>query len=102
MTNIEHFSHDAFRVCRVTRQTATKQTTNTATVLRFICIGMTPSVAFIAASGLVGEAKRPRLPRFNGYLSVSDDLESPSLHLILHSVVNPQTQKLYINGQYSQ
>ena len=25
MTDIEHFSRDAFQVCRVTRQTATKQ-----------------------------------------------------------------------------
>ena len=38
--------------------------------------GMTPSAAFVNASGLVGDAKwlRLRLPRFNGYLSVSDDL----------------------------
>ena len=67
MINIEHFSRDAFRVCRVTRRTATEQTTNTATVLRFVCIGTTPSAAFVDASGLVGDAKRLRLPRFDGF-----------------------------------
>ena len=97
MTNIEHFSRDAFRVCRVTRQTATEQTTNMATVLHSVYIGMTPSAAFVDASGLVGDTKRLRLPRFDAYLNVSDDLESPSLRLILHPVVNPPTQKLYIN-----
>ena len=97
MTNIEHFSRDTFRVCRVTRRTATEQTTNTATVLHFVCIGMTASESFVDASGLVGDAKQLRLPRFDGYLSVSNDLESPSFQLILHPVVNPPTQKLYIN-----
>ena len=81
MTNIEHFSHDTFRECRVTRQKATEQTTNTATVLRLACIGTTPSVAFGDASGLVRGAKRLRLPHFNGYLSISDNLESPSFRL---------------------
>ena len=73
-------------------------TTNTATVLCFVFmvfIGTTPSVAFADASGLVG------------YLSVSDDLptlrlilckwQSPSLRLILHPIMNPPTQKLYID-----
>ena len=67
------------------------------TVLHFTCIGMTPSAAFVDASGLVGDTKRLRLPRFDCYLSVSDDLESPSLRLILHPIVYPPTQKLYIN-----
>ena len=68
-----------------------------ATLLRFVCIGTTPSAAFIDASGFVGDVKQLRLPRFDGYLSVSDALESPSLHLILHPVLNPPTQKLDIN-----
>ena len=61
-------------------------------VLRFVCIGTTPSAAFVDASDLVGDAKRLRLPRFDGYLNISDDLESPSLCLILHPVVNPPPQ----------
>ena len=97
MANREHFSCDAFRVCRVTRQTATEQTTNTATVLHFVCTGTTLSAAFVNASGLVGDEKRLRLPHFNGYLSISDDLKSPSLCLILQPIVNPPMQKLYIN-----
>ena len=97
MTNIEHFTRAAFRVSRVPRRTATEQTTNMGTVLRFVCIRTTPSAAFVDASGLVGDAKRLSLPRFDGYLSVSDDLESASLRLIPHPVVNPPTQKLYIN-----
>ena len=42
-------------------------TTNTATVLRFVFIGTTPSAAFVNASGLVGDAKWLRLPRFDGF-----------------------------------
>ena len=71
MTNREHFSRDAFRVCRVTQQTATEQTTNTATVLCFVCIGTTPLAVFVDASSLIGDTKRLRLPRFDGYLSVN-------------------------------
>ena len=84
--NIAHFSSHM-----------TKHTSNTATVLRFICIRTTPLVAFVDASGLVGDAKWPRLPHFDRYLSISDDLESPSFRLILHPVMNQSTQMLYIN-----
>ena len=59
MTNIAHFS---------------SHMTKMATVVRFVFIGMTLSAALVNASGLVGGAKRPRLPRFDGYLSVSDNL----------------------------
>ena len=71
MTNREHFARDAFRVWRATRQTATEQTTNTATEFCFICIGTTPLEVFVNASGLVGDAKRLHLPSFHGYLSVN-------------------------------
>ena len=92
MTNIEHFWNHVMNIAHFS-----SHMTNTATVLRFVFIGTTPSAAFVNASSLVGDAKRLRLPRFDGYLSVSDDLESPSLRLILHPVVNPPMQKLYIN-----
>ena len=53
--NIAHFSN------------MSSHTTNTATVLRFVYIGMTPSAAFVNASGLVGDTKRLRLPHFDGF-----------------------------------
>ena len=42
-------------------------TTNTATVLRFVFVGTTPSAAFVNASDLVGDTKRLRLPCFHGF-----------------------------------
>ena len=48
--------------------------TNAVTVLRTAFIWTTPSAAFVDVSGLVGDAKRLRLPRFDDYLSVSDNL----------------------------
>ena len=38
-------------------------------VLRFVhvCIGTTPSVAFVNASGFVGDVKQLRLPHFDGF-----------------------------------
>ena len=96
MTNIEHFWSTVMNIARCSSHMI-KRTTNTAAVLCFVCIGMTPSATLVDASGLVGDAKRLRLPRFDGYLSVSDNLKSPSLRLILHAVMNPPTQKLYIN-----
>ena len=59
VTNIEHFSRDAFQECRVTRQTST--------VLCFVFIGTTPSADFVNASGLYGDAKQLCLPRFDGF-----------------------------------
>ena len=94
MTNIEHFWSHTMNIAHFLSHT-TKHTTNTTTVLRF-CNGTTPSVALADASGLVGDAKRLCLPHFDAYLSVSDNLKCPSFHLILHTVVNPTTQKLYI------
>ena len=35
-------------------------------ILRFVFIGLTPPVASVNASGLVGDAKRLRLLRFDG------------------------------------
>ena len=94
MTNIEHFWS---RVMNITHFSShmTKLTSNTAIVFHFVFIGKTPSVTFVNASGFVGDTKRLRLPRFDGYLIVSDDLESP-LRLILHPVMNPPPQKVYI------
>ena len=42
-------------------------TTNTPTVLHFVFIGTTPSVAFVIASDFVGDAKRLHLPCFDGF-----------------------------------
>ena len=95
MTNMEHFWSHVINIAHFSSHT-TEHTTNTATVLRFICIRTALSAAFIDASGFIGDIKRLCLPRFDGYLSVSDDLESP-LCLILRPVVNPPMQKLYIN-----
>ena len=92
--HIEHFF--VMNIVHCSSHT-TEHTTYTATVLRFICVGMTPLVTFVDASGLVGDLKQLRLPCFDGYFSVGDDLESPSFRLILHPVVNLPMQKLYIN-----
>ena len=68
--------------------------TNTSTIIRFVFIGMT----LVDTFGLVGGVKRLRLPHLDGYLSVSDDLfPFACLHLILHPVINPPTQKLYLS-----
>ena len=73
MTNIEHFwSH----VMNITHFSS--HTTNAATAC-FVFIWATSSVAFVDASGMVGDVKRLCLPHFNNYLSVSDDL-LPSLN----------------------
>ena len=69
MTNIEHFAGYLMNITHFS-----SHTTNTVTILRFVFIGTTPSTSFVNASGLVGDAKRLRLPRFDDYLSVSDDL----------------------------
>ena len=68
MTNIEHFWSHVMNIANFL-----SYTTNTGTVLGFVFIGTTPSAAFVNASGLVGDAKQLHLPRFNGYLSISDN-----------------------------
>ena len=69
MTNIEHFWSHVMNIPHFS-----SHTTNTATVLLFKFIGTAPSAAFVNASASVGDAKRLHLPRFDGYLSVSDNL----------------------------
>ena len=103
MTNTEHFVRDQWPIKNTSHvmlfeygeshdiqlpsrwRTATEQTTNTATEYSFVCIGTTPSAVFVDASGLFGDAKRLRLPRFDGC-----SMAAPSF-------VNPPKQKLYIN-----
>ena len=68
MTSIKHFWSQVMNIAHFL-----SHTTNTATVLRFVFIGTTPSVAFVDASGLVGDTKRLHLPHFDGYVRVSDN-----------------------------
>ena len=77
--NITHFS------------SMSSHTTNTATVLRFVFIGTTPSAAFTNTLSLVGDGKRLRLRHFDVF---SHKWQSPN-HLILHTVANPPTEKLH-------
>ena len=49
-------------------------TTNAATVLRFVFIWTTRSAAFVDVTCFVGNMKWLCLPRFDEYLSVSDNL----------------------------
>ena len=70
MTNI-HVEQFWSHVMNITHYLS--HTTNTASVLCFIFIGMTPSAAFLDASRLVGDVKWQRLPHFNDYLCVRDD-----------------------------
>ena len=74
MINITHILSytDGWRLKRQTKHILS-QTTNTATVLHFVFIGMTPSAAFVNASSLVGDAKRLHSHRLDGYLSTRDD-----------------------------
>ena len=72
MNNIELFWSHVMNIELILSH-VTEHMTNTATVLRFVFIGTTPSAAFANASDLVGNAKWLRLPRFNGYLGVCDD-----------------------------
>ena len=67
--NREHFWSHEMNIAHFS-----SHTTNVAIILRFVFIGTIPSAAFIDASGLVGDAKRLRLPRFDGYLSVSGNV----------------------------
>ena len=90
MTNIEHFWSHVMNIAHFSSMLSHRS--NTALVLRLVFIEKTPSVAFVNASSLVGDAKRLRLPCFTGFCH-----ESPSLCLILYPVMNPPTQKLYIN-----
>ena len=94
MTNIEHFWSYVMNIAHFSSMSS--HTRNTAPVLRFVFIGTTPSVAFVNASGLVGDAKRLCLPCFDGFCH-ERKCQSPSLRLILYPIVNPPTQKLYIN-----
>ena len=113
MTNIAHLreSHDQYgtfwsHVMNIAHFSS--HTTNMATILLFVFIGMTPSAAFVDASGLVGDMKRLCLPCLFQWLFehkwwapslrlILHKWQSPSLRLILHPLVNPPTQKLYIN-----
>ena len=65
MTNIEHFQSHVMKIAHFSSMLS--HTTNTATVLRFVFIGMRPSAAFVNASGLVGDAKRLCLSHFDGF-----------------------------------
>ena len=47
---------------------------NTATILHVYLIEITPSVAFLDASGLVGDTKQLYLPRLDGFCSESGNL----------------------------
>ena len=78
MTNTAHLreSHDQYRTLLKSRDEYRTlfDTTNTTTVLHFVFIWMTHWVAFVNASALVGDAKRLRLPCFDGYWVLSDGL----------------------------
>ena len=73
MTDLEHFWSHVMNVAHFSSHEI-EHMMNTTAVLHFVFTGTRLSAAFVDASGLVGNAKRLRLPSFNDHLSASDDL----------------------------
>ena len=65
MTNTEHCWSHVMNIAHCLSMLS--HTTNTANVLCFVFIGMTPSADFVNASDLVRDAKWLFLPRFDGF-----------------------------------
>ena len=65
MTNREHLRSHVMNIAQFSSMSC--HTTNTATVFRFVFIGMTPLAGFVNAYGFVIGAKCTCLPRFNGF-----------------------------------